>query len=123
MRFGDQRYFEGALMGAIEVAVAATTLKEFAAACDVKPPVMADRLAERNDKGLRVRDLCTLIEIAPPLAEEALVAAIIVPRGFERPRRAARLTAEQKVERYERALANAGHVGAHLRYIAIGDEP
>ena len=121
MRFRDSSWFDTAVLPAIQNAVARVTLKEFAFACDSSPSLLSDKLAERNGKGLRVRELCTLVEIAPPAAEQELLAALITPRGFEAPKRREPLTAAEKLERIERELANLGPFGAHVLRSALGD--
>ena len=121
MRFGDSGWFDSHVRPAIAAAVDRVGLKEFAFRCDSAPSLVADQLAERNSKALRVRQLCTLIEIAPPQSQDEVLSSLLVPAGYEAPKRRQPLTDKERADRLEAALLASGPLGARLLVEALGD--
>jgi len=120
-RFRDSTWFERVLMPAVEATVAIVGLKEFAYQCDAAPSLVADQLAERNNKGFRVRQLCVLAEIAPRDAQDALSAACVLPGVYEPLRRRQTMTDRERAEALERELLSLGPLGAQIRARALGE--
>jgi hypothetical protein len=117
---GDSSWYESAVRPAIAGAVDRVGLKEFAFRCDVAPSLLADQLAERNSKALRVRQLCTLLELAPETSQDELVASLVVPAGYETPKRRQPLTDKERADRLESKLLALGPLGAQILADAMG---
>lgn len=119
IRFRDSRWFDDVVKPATEDSIAVVGLKEFAYQCDAAPSLVADQIAERNNKGLRLRQWFTLLEIAPAPNVDILLAAA-TPPTHEPPKRRAVMTDKERADALERELLNLGAIGAQIRDRALG---
>lgn len=101
------------LLEVVKVAVARISLKELAYRLDISPSLLADALAERSHKGVRMAWLVAIVEMADDADATAILNELAALKGLElKPRE--KLTPEQLAERYEEKLRSLGPVGMQL---------
>ena len=101
------------MLEVVKVAVARISLKELSFRLDVSASLLADALAERSHKGVRMSWLVAIIDMADDADATAILNELAALKGLElKPRE--KLTVEQLAERYEEKLRSLGPVGLQL---------
>lgn len=94
-------------------------LKEYAYHCDAKPSLVADALAGRNHKHVRIEWLLVLLDLAPPVHRERLLVALTAPLGYTLGRRA-QLSPEDELTALRRTVQRLAPVVLELADKELG---